>query len=65
MTPEVIVGVLTKIVDMVMEILGPEKTKALVTKDEVSRANAVADAIEWVRFGPLSLLPAIASPPHP
>ncbi len=46
-----IVTLAVKLLDLVVGLIGTENAKALLSPEAVSRANAVADAAEYVRFG--------------
>ena len=48
MTAEVVV----RLIDAIVGILGKEQTKALLSDDAVHRANALADYMEALKFGP-------------
>jgi hypothetical protein len=54
MNPQMILGFLMSLLDFVVGYLGVEKTKALLDLDAVQKANAVADALEVIKFGKTS-----------
>lgn len=54
MPPAAILGLLTGLLDLVTGVLGPDKTKALLSLEEAERANAMADALEVIKFGQTS-----------
>lgn len=50
MAPELIVSLAVKLLDIVLGLIGPGHTQALLTQADVDRANAMADAVEYVKF---------------
>ena len=65
MPPAAILSFLMGLLDFVVGILGTEKTKALMDLDDVQRANAMADALEVIRFGKTSGTPPSELPVLP
>lgn len=48
LTAEVVV----KLIDAIVAVVGKENTRALLSDDAVQRANALADYVEALKFGP-------------
>jgi hypothetical protein len=50
MSPEDIVAMAVKLLDLVVSLVGKGHTAALLTQNQVERANAIADAAQYVKF---------------
>ncbi len=58
MTPTQVLSFIMGLLDFVVGIIGREKAKALLSLEDAERANAMADALELIKFGRTSGEPA-------